>query len=86
MQRHPKSGPAGFAFLAALSLGLLSCVTQGAKAQGLSADPFVAQVTGEWLGRGEYDGNALTLSAPRPPLPALRTRSAWWSRSRIAQR
>ncbi len=62
MKQHPKSGPAGFAFLAALSLGLLSCVTQGAKAQGLSADPFVAQVAGEWLGRGEYDGNALTLT------------------------
>ncbi len=54
--------PAQFACVAALSLGLLNCMTPGASAQGLSADPFVARVTGEWPGQGEYDGNSLTLT------------------------
>lgn len=62
MQRHPEPGLAGFALFTALSLGLLSSSASAAGAQGLSADPFVARVIGDWQGRGEYDGNALTLT------------------------
>ena len=51
-------------FLRALAcvLACLSASTRSGFAQGMDSDPFASQVTGEWIGRGVYDGNELSLT------------------------
>ncbi len=48
--------------LVAMGAALTPSFAVESAAQGLSGDAFVSQVVGEWTGRGEYQGNALTLS------------------------
>jgi hypothetical protein len=45
-----------------IAMSMLLALPLGAAAQDLTADPFVAEVIGEWEGEGEYDGNRLSLT------------------------
>ncbi len=58
--RCGRPGSTATALLGVVALTMAS--GSEAVAQGLSDDPFTRQVVGEWQGRGEYDGNTLTLS------------------------
>jgi hypothetical protein len=47
---------------ALISASVILLVASQTSAQGLSDDPFVDQVIGEWQGQGQFDGNRLDLT------------------------
>lgn len=48
--------------LALCVLVFASASIESASAQGLATDPFASHLTGEWMGRGVYEGNELSLT------------------------